>query len=156
MNNLPMKQEKLNIFQKFRIRLYLMRKYSSSRFNDAPEYIKQDERVLKRMIKGEQSLSFSQNKKLIELFKTNPSLFDEESKNQVVEYALGIKKYDIISMLTDDEQYNIITRKKEDQMFQYLSLNVVKRLISEKSLIVIFHFHLEEIMRQGKNLYNVI
>lgn len=132
MNNLPMKQDKLNIFQRFRIRLYLMRKYNSSRFNDAPEYVKQDERVLRKMIKGEKSLSFSGNEKLIELFKTNPSLFDEESKNKVVEYALENRIYDIIFRLTDDEQYDIITSKKENQMFQYLSLNVVKKLISEK------------------------
>ena len=51
MDNLPMIQDKLNIFQKFRIRMYLMRRYSSSRFNNAPEYVKQDERVLRKMIK---------------------------------------------------------------------------------------------------------
>lgn len=148
MNNLPMKQEKLNIFQKFRIRLYLMRKYSSSRFNDAPEYIKQDERVLKQMIKGEQSLSFYQNEKLIGLFKTNSSLFDAESKNKVVEYALENRKYDIILGLTEDEQYDIITSKNEDQIFKYLSLNVVKRLILEKKFDGSFKFSFG-----GKNDY---
>lgn len=140
MDNLPMIQDKLNIFQKLRISLYLMRKYSYSRFNNAPEYVKQDEKVLRKMIRGEQSISPSHNEKLIELFKSNPSLFDAESKNKVVEYALKNHRYDIIIGLTDDEQFDIITKAEEqrpssyfsEKMWPYIKSEVVLKIISEE------------------------
>lgn len=142
MDNLPMIQDKLNIFQKFRIRMYLMRRYSSSRFNNAPEYVKQDERVLRKMIKGEQSISFYRNQELIELFKNNSTLFDEESKNQVIKYALENYRYDIILGLTDNEQYDIIMKKENniqfEKMLQYASLEVIKRFISEERFSINF------------------
>lgn len=142
MDNLPMIQDKLNIFQKFRIRMYLMRRYSSSRFNNAPEYVKHDERVLRKMIKGEQSISFYRNQELIELFKNNSTLFDEKSKNQVIKYALENQRYDIILGLTDNEQYDIIMKKENsiqfEEMLQYASLEVVKRFISEERFSINF------------------
>lgn len=142
MDNLPMIQDKLNIFQKFRIRMYLMRRYSSSRFNNAPEYIKQDERVLRKRIKGEQSIGFYRNQELIELFKNNSTLFDEESKNQVIKYALENYRYDIILGLTDNEQYDIIMKKENNiqfgKMLQYASLEVIKRFISEERFSINF------------------
>lgn len=142
MDNLPMIQDKLNIFQKFRIRMYLMRRYSSSRFSNAPEYVKHDERVLRKMIKGEQSISFYRNQELIELFKNNSTLFDEESKNQVIKYALENQRYDIILGLTDNEQYDIIMKKENsiqfEKMLQYASLEVVKRFISEERFSINF------------------
>lgn len=142
MDNLPMIQSKLNIFQKLRIRMYLMKKYSSSRFNNAPEYIKQDERVLRKRIKGEQSIGFYRNQELIELFKNNSTLFDEESKNQVIKYALENRRYDIILGLTDNEQYDIIMKKENsiqfEKMLQYASLEVVKRFLTEERFSINF------------------
>ena len=135
MSNLPIEvKDKLNIWQKFRLRLYLLRKYSSSRFEKAPDYIKQDERVLRGMIKGEQALSVHNNANLLELFINDSKLFDNKSRKQIIEYAIKERKYEVLLPLNEEEQYQIIITNKNEyqELLKFANINTVRRLIDEE------------------------
>ncbi len=135
MSDLPIEvNKKLNIWKELRVRLYLLRKYSPSRFAKVPKDIKQDDRVIKHRIKGELSLPFPNNADLLDIFIQRPELFDENSKNQLVEYAIKEGRYEVISVLDEKEQYKIITENRYDiNILKFASSNTIKELINNRA-----------------------
>ena len=126
MSNLPIEiNDKLNIFQKLRIRMYLLGKYSSSRFNNAPEYIKQDERVLRKRIKGEQSIGFYRNQELIELFKNNSNII--LTSNETIIDTIHLKGFETKRPIMPQTKYLLPTNERtvkeinEEKMDQFIN-----------------------------------
>lgn len=138
MNNLPIEiNDKLNIWQKIKIRVFLWRKHSFVDYEYAPEYIKKDEKVKRKIFKDIDSTNQRTIEKCIPAFKENKNLFNEDARKRIIEIAIEEKlDYSIIAYLSSDEQYKIITEEKNSYilecMLKHINIDVVERLINEK------------------------
>ena len=139
MSNLPMERKKLNFWQKLRIRFYLLRKYKAKRFEKAPDYIKKDPIALRKMIEGElegrrDELSTEKLDMLYQHLKNNPELFVFSTRKTLIEYALLAKKYEIVSLLDEGEQYEAVIRNKKHykEILPFINSQTARRLLAEK------------------------
>lgn len=138
MSNLPIEiNDKLNIWQKIKIRFFLWRKHSFIDYEYAPEYIKKDEKVKRKIFKDIDLTNQRTIEKCIPVFKENKNFFNEDARKKIIELAIEEKSdYSILEYLSFDEQYKIITEEKNsyilESMLKYINIDVVERLINEK------------------------
>lgn len=144
MSKLPIKQRKLNIFEKINLKFYQLRKYGKW-YETAPEYIKQDEKIIKKMIKPVlQSKGFyigfkDEKKFIIEIFKNNAELFDDEDRKKIIE-RVKRESHDedimaCIANLTIEEQCEVVDDLEEYNVYPFISLETVKHLINNDKFI---------------------
>ncbi len=138
MDNLPMIQDKLNIFQKLRIKMFLMRKYSCSRFENAPEYMKQDERIIKMRI--QHALKNEDKNEITELVEKSITTLNQEEKTELLKMLLTDKFTDsevanLCEFLSKDD-INIILQNREfdnigyiNKLLKYASMETIKKLM---------------------------
>ena len=141
MDNLPMIQEKLNIFQKIKLKFYQVKKYGKW-FENAPSYIKNDEKILKKMIKKVlQSSGFigfkGEKKFILEIFRNNPNLFDGEDRSKIIEIikrrSHDEKIMSLVSNLTLEEQEILIDELDEYLVYPFISIEEAKYLINNNT-----------------------
>jgi len=146
MDNLPITQKKLNIFQKIKLKFYQRRKYGRQWFADAPEYIRQDEYVIRKMIKSVLQGKFyyisSKVEKdfVFEIFEKNPELFDSEDRKKVIEIIKKreTSKLKVISKLTVEELDEILDELSEYQLYPFISIEEAKYLINNNKFNVYY------------------
>lgn len=90
MSNLPIEiNDKLNIWQKIKIRVFLWRKHHSFiDYEYAPEYIKKDEKVKRKIFKDKDLTNQRTIEKCIPAFKENKNFFNEDARKKIIELAI--------------------------------------------------------------------
>jgi hypothetical protein len=137
MSNLPIEiNDKLNIWQKLKIRVFLLRKPSLVDYDYAPEYIRNSKKVKETFFKKVHLTFPADVRKCIPLFKQYSESFSEENRQKIIELSLKEYEYSILTYLSSEEQYKLITEEKSsftwEEMLKYINIEVVERLINEK------------------------
>lgn len=139
MSNLPIEvKDKLNIWQKLRIRISLLKKYDIERYNNAPDYIKNSELVqenlLKNMIDKKLVNRIVHQNVLKELFLKNSSIFDEKARRLVIDKIIyRYNGFELIELLTDNEQQEILLSGEmpQEEILPYLRSSSITNIIEE-------------------------
>ena len=138
MSNLPIEiNDKLNIWQKIKIRMFLWRKNSFDDYRNAPEYIRNSGKVKETFFRKMHLTHPRDVEECIPLFKQNSNSFNEETRNKIIKLSLEEKSdYSIVMYLTSEEQYKLFAEEEYRYIFEdilkYINIEVVERLINEK------------------------
>lgn len=138
MSNLPIEiNDKLNIWQKLKIRVFLWRKSSFSDYKNAPKYIRNSGKVKETFFRKMHLTHPREVEECIPLFKQNSNSFNEETRNKIIKLSLEEKSdYSILTYLSSEEQYKLIIEEKDsftsESMLKYINIEVAERLINEK------------------------
>lgn len=129
-------ENSLNFFQKRKLRKYLEGRLTYEMYKNAPLYVQQNERVLRRIIIGYVNDLENASQSLVEFiektFIDHKELFDKESTEYFIRYELFCENYEYIKYLTEEEQKNLIVNMKIGNIhtaFKYLSESVIEDYI---------------------------
>lgn len=137
MSNLAIEvNDKLNIWQKLKIRVFLWRKSSFNDYKYAPEYIKNSKKVKETFFRKIHLTNPRDIIACIPLFKQNSNSFNEENKSKIIKFCLEENyDYSIVRYLTSEEQYKLFAeeyRYRFEDILKYINIEVVERLIDER------------------------
>ena len=122
---------KLNFFQRFR-KNRLIKKINLTKYNKAPDYLKQDDEVIIALVQRDPSaiMEFSEDKRL-DILKSVPNAF--EAMGQVAKYDVIRKEPTYITRLSEQDTLFFIADYKNAEYTKYLSEDFQFRLLTEEN-----------------------
>ena len=122
---------KLNFFQRFR-KNRLIKRINLTRYNKAPDYLKQDDEVILALVERNPSaiMEFPLEKRL-DILKSNPGAF--ESMSQGAKYDVIKKEPTFITRFSEQDVLIFITDRENTQYVKYLPEEFQFKLLTEEN-----------------------